>query len=59
MTVDKVFKEGKKSFFSGNLGNPYNPDTYRNREWERGFNSAYFQNLEKVKKREQKTRAGS
>lgn len=55
MTVDKVFREGRKAFFVGNLGNPYNPDTYRHREFERGFNSAYFENLSKVKQREQRS----
>lgn len=56
MAADKVFKEGRKDFYKGNISNPYNPDTHRSREWERGFNSAYFQNLEKVKKRESRAR---
>lgn len=49
----KPFNEGKKDFKVGQLVNPYNPDTTRYREWERGFNSAYFVNLEVLKRKEQ------
>ena len=32
--------------------NPYKPNTHANREWERGFNTAYFKRLQKVKNNE-------
>jgi hypothetical protein len=50
----KPFNEGKRDFKKGQISNPYNPDTQRNREWERGFNSEYFRNLDQVIKRETK-----
>ena len=43
--VDK----GKYAFKKGWLGNPYDPDTAQGREWQRGFDTAYFDNLEKFK----------
>ena len=43
----KAFYEGEKGFWE-NKYNPYDPDTYNYREWERGYNSAYFYNLEKL-----------
>ncbi len=49
-----VFKKGIAAFKSGNLGNPHPVNTDQNRQWEAGFNSAYFNNLEKVKRREQR-----
>ena len=51
--------EGFKDFYNGNVTNPYAADTNSYRDWERGFNSAYFKNLEKVKDIEQKTGRGS
>ena len=50
----KPYEQGKVAFITGNLGNPYKKDTKNNREWEMGFNKAYFLNLEWVKKYEQK-----
>ena len=48
----KPFEEGKTAFRRGSLGNPYTLNTKNNRDWEYGFNIAYFKNLEKVKKNE-------
>lgn len=45
-----AFVKGQKDFRSGTIENPFNEGTHRYKEWERGFNSAYFENLEKVKK---------
>lgn len=42
------FKEGIRDFNVGQLINPYNSDTYRSREWERGSNTAYFKNLKRI-----------
>ena len=50
------FKRGYKDFFVGNLDNPYN-DHYRSREWQVGFDKAYFSNLEKVKRNETRRRS--
>lgn len=38
----KPFKVGLKAFKTGDLGNPYPPDTEDHREFELGFNKAYF-----------------
>ena len=32
--------------------NPYNPNTMQHREWQRGYNFAYYKQLEKVKQYE-------
>ena len=39
------FDKGKFAFKKGWLGNPYKPDTIQGKEWQRGFNAAYFENL--------------
>ena len=49
----KPFNQGYKAFKEGRLGNPYKQDTKDYRDWEFGFNKAYFQNLDRVKAREQ------
>lgn len=41
------FDKGKFAFKKGWLGNPYKPDTVQGKEWQRGFNAAYFENLER------------
>lgn len=48
----KPFDEGRLAFKRGNLVNPYNPNTSRHRDWQFGFDRAYFENLEKVKNAE-------
>jgi hypothetical protein len=48
----KPYDEGYRAFRKGQLSNPYNKDTSRYRDWEFGFNKAYFDNLERVKERE-------
>lgn len=43
----KAFDEGAYAFKRGkNLTNPYPQGTSRYRNWEYGFNKAYFANLE-------------
>ena len=39
---------GRQAFYRGKLNNPFRPNTAFYREWERGFNQAYFENLEKI-----------
>ena len=45
----KPFQKGADCFNKGRLGNPYPPTTTDHRDWEYGFNKAYFINLKKVK----------
>ena len=45
----KPFDEGRLAFKKGKISNPYNPDTSRYRDWQFGFDRAYFENLETVK----------
>jgi hypothetical protein len=39
-----TFNEGKEGFVR-NRNNPYREGTDRYREWERGYNTAYFENI--------------
>lgn len=52
----KPFKRGMEAFRTGALGNPYNVDTQRHRDWELGFNKAYFAQLKRVQKREKNSK---
>lgn len=38
------FKEGLHAFKKGWLTNRYDPDTMKGKEWQRGFDRAYFEN---------------
>jgi len=49
----KPFDEGRLAFKRGNLVNPYNADTSRHRDWQFGFDRAYFDHLKGVKEKEQ------
>jgi hypothetical protein len=49
------FQQGIDSFKRGVVINIFHKDTMQYREWERGFNRAYFDRLEKVKDREQQS----
>jgi len=51
-----IVEKGYRAFWKGNLINPYNTGTYRNKEWERGFNKAYFEQLKRVKKHESRSK---
>ena len=52
------FERGANDFHYGRVTNPFHKDTMQSREWERGFNKAYFEQLEKVKKYEATTGRG-
>lgn len=41
-------KEGYYAFSRGWLKNQYHPDSNKGKEWQRGFDKAYFDNLDKV-----------
>jgi hypothetical protein len=43
--------KGKFAFKKGWLGNPYKPDTVQGKEWQRGFDAAYFEHVDKLTKR--------
>jgi hypothetical protein len=44
-----AFTEGYEAFLKGNLICPYRPMRMFSREWHRGFNTAYFDNLKKIR----------
>ena len=50
------FEKGVLSFRKGKVRSPYPLNTMQHREWERGFNSAYFVNLKRVNKYEARGR---
>ena len=52
--MNKVVQQGMNAFKVGVLTNPYNEGTNKHKQWEFGFNQAYFSNLRKVKEFEQK-----
>ena len=53
---EKFFFKGKKDFYKTEttgdrvheVTNPYNSETFRGKEWQRGYNAAYFQNKDKA-----------
>lgn len=44
------FKEGHYAFSRGWLRNQYNENSVKGKEWQRGWNRAYFDQLEIMKK---------
>ena len=58
--AERFFYEGKRAFYQvvpvtterGSFfhvsGNPYTPNSFRGKEWQRGYNAAYFQNKDKA-----------
>lgn len=52
----KAFPRGIKDFKTGQVTNPFNEGTSRAKDWERGFNKAYFENLARVVKNERRRR---
>ncbi len=50
------FKKGQHAFFK-NKGPMYNRNTMQHREWQRGYNFAFFNNLERIKKYEARRRS--
>ena len=50
------FNRGVQAFKRGALKSPYSFNTMQYREWQRGFNSAYSNQLRKVKEREARKR---
>ena len=50
----KPCERGRRDFTVGNISTSYRKDSKDNRDWEYGFNKAYFFNLDKVKNIESK-----
>ena len=48
----RPFKRGMEAFRTNQPGNPYNEGTQRAKDWELGFNKAFYDNLARVQKRE-------
>ena len=42
------YYQGWRSYVVGNLNNPHRPNTLKARNWEHGWNRAYFDNLRKI-----------
>ena len=51
-------EKGYKDFLQGRVVNPFPSDTMQYREWERGFNKAYFDQVKRVRDHEQATGRG-
>ena len=47
------FQRGYEDFTRGRVNNPFHMDTMQLREWNRGFNKAFSENLKRVIKHEQ------
>tara|TARA_Y100000401_G_C8274869_1_gene200291 strand:- start:23 stop:274 length:252 start_codon:yes stop_codon:yes gene_type:complete len=50
------FNQGFSAFKRKKLVNPFNNMTMQSREWQRGFNSAYYMQLERTKNVEARRR---
>lgn len=42
---NEAYLKGVLDFWRGQTCNPYKPKSYYYKEWERGFNYAYYDNL--------------
>ena len=51
------YEKGYHDFKHGRVFNPFHKDTMQHREWLRGFNKAYFEQLKRVKEYELKARS--
>jgi len=64
--ADRFFYEGRRAFYNYDkvtsnkkvfyhmLSNPYTPSSFRGKEWQRGYNIGYSENLKRQKSYEQK-----
>jgi len=43
------FDQGRMAFYKGWLANQYDPDTVQGKEWQRGFDRGYFENIYALK----------
>ena len=57
--VYRVYDDGRISFshiekvgkFYHSAANPYSVDSFRGKEWQRGYNLSYFQNFKRIQAR--------
>jgi len=57
--VDRFYHEGRKAFSEAEKrgdyyhipANPHSMDSFRGKEWQRGYNLSYFQNLKRIQSR--------
>lgn len=49
---EHAFKKGQWSFYK-NADCPFNEGTLKQKEWQRGYNAAYFENQAKLKEKAQ------
>ena len=47
------YEKGYKDFERGRINNPFHADTMQHREWQRGFDTAFADQLKRVKDNEQ------
>lgn len=52
LPLNAVMNQGYRAFYQGSLDCPYPFHTMKAKEWQRGFNRAYFNNLEYLAKRQ-------
>lgn len=53
------YERGYKDFQRGRVINPFHSDTMQHREWQRGFNKAYVEQLNRVQSNEQTRTRGT
>lgn len=46
-----AYAEGHYAFYRGWLECKYNPESTKGKEWQRGFDAAYFENLDEYHRR--------
>lgn len=46
--LEVAFDMGQSAFYRGIFDSPYKTTSFLHKEWKRGFDSGYFQNLEKL-----------
>mgnify|MGYP003119138844 FL=1 len=56
--MHKSFSEGVQGFHT-NSYNPHSSTGIKHKEWERGYNSAYFSNLKHILKEDKKKETGT
>jgi hypothetical protein len=47
--VEVALDMGKRAFLSGKQNSPYKTSSHLFKEWQRGYNTAYFDNLERIR----------
>jgi len=48
--LEVAFDMGQKAFYRGIFDSPYKETSFLHKEWKRGFDSGYFQNLKNLRK---------